>query len=145
MSAPCARALAVAACIALAACRPDGEIEVRNAYLERPLPGTTVSAGYFEIENHGDAAVMLTGAAGDSARAIELHEHVLDGDMMRMRKLDAVVLTPGQRIAFEPGGRHLMIFDLDAQHTPVVIRLTFADHAPVAVEFAVRDRTGGGG
>ena len=132
----------VAACAALGACRPDAEIEVAHAYLERPLPGTQVSAGYFEIQNHGDAPVTLTGADSAAARKIELHEHVLDGDMMRMRELARVPIAPGERIAFAPGGRHLMIFDLDLAATPVVIRFTFADHAPITVEFAVHDRTG---
>jgi len=140
-----ATALAVSICIALGACHAGSEIEVDHAYLERPLPGTSVSAGYFEIQNHGDATVTLTGAESASARRIELHEHVLDGDMMRMRALTSLAIAPGQRIAFAPGGRHLMIFDVDVAQPPVVIRFTFADHAPIAVEFAVRDRTGGGG
>ena len=138
-------AFVFAACIALGACRPDAEIEVAHAYLERPLPGTQVSAGYFEIRNHGDAPVTLTGADSAAARKIELHEHVLDGDMMRRREVASVAIAPGERIAFAPGGRHLMIFDVDLAKPPVVIRFTFADHAPIAVEFAVHDRTGGSG
>jgi len=141
-----AHALALAALFTLGACRGGSEIDVRDAYVERAVPGTSVSAGYFDMQNHGDAAIALIGASCDAARAIELHEHVLDGDMMRMRKLDSVSIGAGERVTFAPGGRHLMIFDLDPNaRSPVVIRFTFADHAPVAVEFAVRDRAGADG
>jgi len=144
-----ARAITAAALLALAACNGRGDVEVTGAYVERALPGSSVSAGYFVVQNRSAAAVTLTGADSASATAVELHEHVLDGDMMRMRKLDSVPLAPGERTAFAPGGRHLMIYGLDAAGAPadekVVIRLTFADHPPIAVEFAVRERTGESG
>jgi periplasmic copper chaperone A len=51
-----------------------------------------------------------TPVAGES----ELHDMVMDGDVMRMRALDALNLPAGQPVVLRPGpgGQHLMLMGL---------------------------------
>jgi copper(I)-binding protein len=38
----------------------------------------------------------------------------MEGDVMRMRQLDAIELPAGKAVEFKPGGLHLMFMDLKA-------------------------------
>ena len=125
----------------LLACSPPREdIEVARAYVRPPVAGGDVAVGYLDIENHGAAPVRLVGARTPSARRIEIHTHVHDGDMMRMRKLDALAIAPGERVRLEPGGDHLMLFgagELAGQGAAEVV-LEFDDGRRLDVRFDVR-------
>ena len=35
-----------------------------------------------------------------------------EGGVMKMRKLDFLELPPGETVALEPGGNHVMLFDI---------------------------------
>src|SRR3546814_3893000 len=53
-------------------------------------------AAFLAIENAGDADRLL-GATGDIAERIELHTHEMDGDVMKMRRLEAVEIPAHDR------------------------------------------------
>ena len=44
---------------------------------------------------------------------IEMHETMRSGKISSMRPIARVAVRDGETLAFEPGGRHLMIYDLD--------------------------------
>lgn len=78
-----------------------------------------VSAAYMTITNLSDADVTLTGAAGLVANVLELHNVVMDGDVMMMQPLaDGLVIPAGESVALAPGGFHLMLMDLQMGLVP---------------------------
>lgn len=91
-------------------------------------PTATTGAGYMEVMNHGTEPERLLSAAAEVSEAVELHEHVQDGDMMRMVHVDAVEIPPGETVAFEPGGLHIMFIGL---HAPLAEGAEF----PLTLEF----------
>jgi copper(I)-binding protein len=58
--------------------------------------------------------LTLVGFRTKVAGEAELHDMVMDGDVMRMRALDALSLPAGQPVALRPGpgGKHLMLMGL---------------------------------
>ncbi|MCZ6710132.1 MAG: copper chaperone PCu(A)C [Gammaproteobacteria bacterium] len=91
---------------------------VENGWLRQLLPGQNRTAGYFDIINHGSASMTLVGASSDAAGAIEFHRSINDGNLVRMQRVEKVVVGPGETVRFQPGGLHLMLFrvaDLAAQ------------------------------
>ncbi len=81
----------------------------------RATPGRSGNgAAYFRVTNHGKAADRLVAAASPAARRAELHTHIKEGGVMRMRKVAGVDLAPGASAAFEPGGHHVMLMGLKA-------------------------------
>lgn len=80
----------------------------------RPSIGETGnSAAYMRLMNGGKADDALVEVRGDVAKAIELHEHIRDGDIMRMRRVeDGITLAAGQEVALKPGGYHVMLIGL---------------------------------
>ena len=130
-------ATALAAAFALvAACgrTDDGEhrVEVADAIVTLPAAAGRPGAAYFRLEANRTA--RLTGISSRRAARIELHEP-------GMRRTEAMALAPGEPLAFEPGGRHAMLFGLDASlRAGERIALTFNfDGAPtVTAEAEVR-------
>ncbi|MBC6403678.1 MAG: copper chaperone PCu(A)C [Hyphomonadaceae bacterium] len=109
-------------------------IVVSDAWLRPPLPGK-VSAGYFNITNHGDKADKLVAAESPIAGSIELHTVAMADGVMKMRRVDAVDLAPGETVSFKPGGLHLMLFDVElaADRNDARVTLIFENAEPVTV------------
>jgi hypothetical protein len=88
----------------------------------------------------------LVGAESPLAGAVELHEIVLDGGVMRMRVLERLALTADQGVALRPGSYHLMLHRLRqplaaGSRVPLVLRFQRANGQSVQVEVqaVVRD------
>ena len=66
-----------------------------------------------QITNTGDADDRLVAAASDVAERVELHTHIMDGDVMRMVEVEeGFAVTAGETIALERGGMHVMFLGL---------------------------------
>lgn len=128
-------------CIALliaAGCSqaPGGDgLEVIDARLRAVIPGQDKTAGYFTLNNRGRDPITVVGAASEAARSIEMHTTVQDGQVMRMRRLEEVVVPPGEAVRFEPGGRHLMLFGVSSLGEATEIVLLRKDGKRVVVSF----------
>lgn len=100
--------LVLAMSLLLSACGAEKGIEIREAWA-RPAAQGENGAIYFVIHNDMREADELTGISSDIAEAIEVHESMLNGDVMQMHQLESVPLPADAEIAFEPGGLHVML------------------------------------
>lgn len=117
----------------------DTDIRIEEAWARPGLSGGT-SAVYFTLAHEGDEPVALVGADADVAATVELHETVLSGgsgsagQMMRMQRIDSLVVAPGETVAFVPGGLHVMLIGLHrglAEGDEVVVSLQVEGRDPV--------------
>jgi copper(I)-binding protein len=70
---------------------------------------------------------------------VEIHTHEHDGDLMRMRRVDAIDLPPSERVELKPGGLHLMIFGVTRfERDRIEMVLVFDDGTEQRVPFVVR-------
>ena len=46
------------------------------------------------------------------AGLVELHTHVMEGEAMKMVEVEHMAIPAGEKVLLQPGGLHLMIFDL---------------------------------
>ena len=131
--------LLAAAAMSLASChRAAGSpaVSVKRAWVRLPAVAGGAAAGYFTATANRDDGLLAVTAPG--AR-IELHESMTKGGMTSMRPLTAVALPAGEKIAFEPGGKHLMIFGLGPNLKPRDrLRLTFRFRSAPPVEAEAR-------
>src|SRR3954463_12672156 len=70
------------------------------------------AGGYFELGIEGDPGALIS-VTSPQARRIEMHETMMSGAMSSMRPLRRIPVRAGDRLIFTPGGRHLMIYDID--------------------------------
>lgn len=121
----------------LAGCEP-ASLHIEDAWLRAASPGRAVSAGYFVLENDTDRTLVLSSATSPDATRVELHTQEMDGDMMRMRPLEALEIPPRSRVRFAPGGHHLMLFDVNSGIEAATVVLRFADGTALSASFDVR-------
>ncbi|MFC0047577.1 copper chaperone PCu(A)C [Rheinheimera tilapiae] len=86
------------------------QTEISNATVRQPLPGKTLSAGYFSIRNTGTNPIALLAVTSPQFDAVELHAHQMTDGMMQMVEVDKIAVAPGQSVHLQPGGLHLMLF-----------------------------------
>lgn len=109
--------LAPLAALALAACNQGpastaqesavaGQLSVTGGKLVLPAVAGNPGAAYFTVTNGTAQPASLTGASVEGITKAEMHE--TSGGSMA--PLTALTLGPGAVAAFEPGGKHLMVF-----------------------------------
>lgn len=94
------------------------------------------SAAYMVLRNAGPEPAVLVAVAAEIADTVELHGVSTDGEVMRMRAVDSLVIDAGSEAVLEPGGLHLMLIDIDraldeGDTVPLVVRLRSGDSIPV--------------
>lgn len=110
-------AIALAAMTTAAAWAHDyslGDLTIDHPWA-RPSAGAAANgATYMTITTKGKTADRLIEAASPVAGKVELHTHVIEGDIMRMRPVDAIDVNAGAPAVLKPGGLHVMLIGLKA-------------------------------
>ncbi|WP_037464674.1 copper chaperone PCu(A)C [Sphingobium herbicidovorans] len=104
--------IALAAPLALAACGDPAPTYIDQAWVRLSPNKDTPSAGYF-VAHGGDAATQLRGVLTDYALKVEMHESMSHDGMVMMQKIDSVDIPAKGKVAFAPGGKHLMIWGVN--------------------------------
>jgi periplasmic copper chaperone A len=125
-----ALSLTVASILAIAvATRADaGGVEVRQPFARASIGPSTSGAVYLMLVNRATEADRLIAASTPAAARTDLHMIEQDGDVTRMRRLEAVAIPAGETVAFEPGGAHIML-------TGLVAPLREGDSLSLTLEF----------
>lgn len=89
-----------------------GSVEIEKPWSRATSTGMKNGAGFLIIHNHGEADKLIAAQANVS-KAVELHTHIKDGDVMRMRKVEAIEIPKHGTVKLEPGSLHLMFIDLN--------------------------------
>ena len=55
----------------------------------------------------------LVAVSTPAARVAEVHEMVMQGDVMAMRAIEALELPAGKAVELKPGGHHLMLMGIE--------------------------------
>lgn len=104
-----------------------GDIDIGHPYARPTREGQLVSAGYFKLTNQG-AADRLLSASSPAAGAAEIHSMTMDGNVMKMRQVDAIDLATGQTVELKPGSYHVMLMGLKSP-------LKAGDQFPLTLKF----------
>ena len=117
-----------------------GDLTITQGWSRAAGAGGT-GAGYLTIGNRGTTADRLIAASTPAARRAELHTHVREGEVMRMREVPAIEIPAGGTVTLEPGGLHLMLVGLAAplrQGGTVPVTLRFERAGEVQVSLAIQ-------
>lgn len=83
-----------------------------DARIRLPLPGQTTAVIYLTVNNRSSQTLTVTGVEVAGSERAELHQHVHEDGMMRMRKVNRIVVAAGTAVEFTSGGYHIMAFDM---------------------------------
>jgi copper(I)-binding protein len=123
-------------------------VQVREPWAKATVPGQKVGGVYMKIVAREN--LRLTGVKSAVAETTDVHQMKMENGMMRMRAVPFLELPAGKTVKLEPGGYHIMLFDLRQSLVAgqkLKLELTVEDASKrkhrVAVEAVVRDRDAG--
>jgi len=113
--------------LALAALPAWAQVSAERPWTRATPPGAKVGAGFVTLKNAG-AADRVVGAATPVAGRVEMHVTLREGEVMRMREVQAIDVPAGGSFELKPGGAHLMLVDLKrplkkGETVPLTLRL----------------------
>lgn len=115
-----------------------GAIEIQQPFA-RATPAK-MGGAFMTLVNTGMAGDKLLKAASPVAESVELHTHVKEGDVMRMRPVPAIEIAGHGRTALEPGSYHVMLIGLKQplkEGTSFPLTLTFEKAGSVTLNVPV--------
>ena len=150
-------ALAAFAVLGLAACGSDGDtppgdsaeqssptagITIADPWSRQPADGQTTSAVYGSVTNNTDETVTAVSATASVTDTAELHEVLMndEGQMTMQEKEGGYQIAAGETLVFEPGGPHIMLFDIDPATYPETVDVTLSFDNDTTIEFTAEVR-----
>lgn len=84
-------------------------IEIKNAFTREAPPMAQATASFMLLQNNSDHDILLTSARSDVAQKVELHTHIHDNGVMRMRQVPNIKIPAKGQTLLKPGGLHIML------------------------------------
>ncbi len=137
---------ALATTAALADTYMVGDLKIEHPWARASAGAAAAGAAYMTITTTGATADRLVGASTPVAGKAELHTHIADGEVMRMRPVDAIEVEPGKPAVLKPGGLHVMLIGLKAplkEGETFPLNLNFAKAGSVTVNVDVESAAAG--
>jgi copper(I)-binding protein len=160
----------LAACSSDDSTSASDQVSVNAAWTRITTPTATTGAVYMNLESPDGDRLMKASVPSDIAGKTEIHETVggeamgdedmgsmdgemkeegatgedspMSGSMMGMREIDILELPAGEEVSLEPGGYHVMLFDLvkpiEAGDT-IPVTLTFEKAGEIEVQAEARE------
>ncbi len=121
-----------------------GSVMIHDGWARASLGKAPNSAAYMTLMIDGDAADTLIAVSTPAADRAELHNHVMEDGIARMRPVDAVEIAPGEPTVLEPGGLHVMLMGLTAKlEAGADLTLTFENAGEVTLDLPIQGLRGG--
>lgn len=119
----------VTGALLLAACHQQpADPAASGAWVRLPAVSGRPGAAYFTLKGGKTADTLLSVSTSAALRA-ELHETMAHDGRMSMQPIRDVPLPAGGTLAFAPGGKHVMLFDIGPN-------VKVGDKVPLAIALA---------
>ncbi|MEO4016843.1 copper chaperone PCu(A)C [Pseudomonas rossensis] len=137
--------LLLPACFANAHEYKAGELEIAHPWSQELPPNAPTAAAYFVIHNNGKTADRLLSVDSPIAGEAQLHEHVMQNDLMKMQQVPSVDIPAGGNVTFAPMAYHVMLVNLkdrsllnDGKRFPLTMH--FEKSGDVTVDVSVQKK-----
>jgi copper(I)-binding protein len=115
-------------------------VTVQEPYVRLAPPNAPATAAFMVLKNGGDKDVKVMKADNPASKLTELHTHINDNGVMKMRPVAAIEIKAKGETKLQPGGLHVMLINLKApmkEGDVVPITLTFDDGSSKNVDAKV--------
>ncbi|KXJ57250.1 MAG: hypothetical protein AXW12_06635 [Thalassospira sp. Nap_22] len=115
------------------------DIEVKDAWAKASKGMVRNGAAFFDVVNTG-AADRIVSVRSDLAERTELHTHIMENNVMKMREVQGGVEVPMQgSVQFKPGSYHVMFIGLnkpleEGEKIDITLEFENAGDVPVTID-----------
>ena len=116
------------------------DVIVQDPYVRLAPPNAPATGAFMVIKNNGNKDVKVTKAANPASKVTELHNHINEGGVMKMRPVGNIDIKAKGEAVLKPGGLHVMLIDLNGpmkEGDVVPITLNFDDGSSKKVDAKV--------
>lgn len=116
-----------------------GSLSVEKPWARATAGQAANGAAYLTVVNV-DGADRLVSVASPVAATVELHTHINEDGVMRMRPVPGIEIPAGGRAVLEPGGFHIMLIGLKGplkEGRRIPLTLTFEKAGIIETEAVV--------
>jgi len=100
------------ATLLMLAAAAHAQVTVDKPWVRTTVAQQTTSGAFMTITSTRGG--KLVGASSPIATSVQVHEMKMDGDMMKMRPVEALALPAGKPVELRSGTYHLMLLGLKA-------------------------------
>ena len=118
------------------------DVKIEGAYARASIPNVPNSAAFFVIKNNSDKDIAITSANSDIAEKNELHTHIKENKMMKMMKIEKLVVPAKSSLELKSGGDHVMLMGLKKElkaGDEINLELSFSDGDKKSIKVPVKD------
>lgn len=107
------------------------QVTVSDPWIRATVPAQKTAGAFMQLRSA--KATRLVDVQTPVAGRAEVHRMAMDGQTMRMQKVDGIDLPAGQTVNLSSGGYHVMLFDLKQQ-------LKEGEQVPLTLSFVGADK-----
>jgi copper(I)-binding protein len=125
----------------LAAENAADSVFVMDPYVRAVPPGQPNSAAFMKLQNSSANDHAIVSAESPASEIVELHTHIEEGGMMKMRQIEKIDIPAQGETVLKPGGLHVMLIGLNdelEEGDDVSLTLVFADGSRKQIQAPVR-------
>lgn len=118
------------------------DVEIDGAYARASIPNVPNSAAFFVIKNNSDKDIAITSANSDIAEKNELHTHIKENQMLKMMKIEKLVVPAKSSLELKSGSDHVMLMGLKKElkaGDEISLELSFSDGDKKSIKVPVKD------
>ncbi|MFM2066503.1 MAG: hypothetical protein RLZZ584_1412 [Pseudomonadota bacterium] len=135
----------VAALVLSAACAGvNAEVTVKDPWVRATVAQQRATGAFMELTTTD--AVRLVEVRSTAAKIVEVHQMLMENNVMKMQAVPALELKPGKVTELKPGGYHVMLIDLvkplsAGDSVPLTLVIEGADKKQTQVQVKADVRT----
>jgi periplasmic copper chaperone A len=107
------------------------QVTVGDPWIRATVPAQKTAGAFMQLRS--PKATRLVDVQSPVAGRAEVHQMAMEGQTMRMQKVDGIDLPAGQPVNLSSGGYHVMLFDLKQQ-------LKEGEQVPLTLSFVGADK-----
>ena len=107
------------------------QVTVADPWIRATVPAQKTAGAFMQLRS--PKATRLVDVQSPVAGRAEVHQMGMEGQTMRMQKVDGIDLPAGQTVNLSSGGYHVMLFDLKQQ-------LKEGEQVPLTLSFVGADK-----
>ncbi|WP_394294821.1 copper chaperone PCu(A)C [Aeromonas rivipollensis] len=118
------------------------KVEAVDGYVRLLPRGSPNTAAFMVLKNDADKPVTLTAAASPDAGRAELHTHLHENGVMKMRQVESIEIPARGEAVLKPGSLHIMLFEVgdlsEDKPFPLTLTLTLDDGQTLSLSLPVK-------
>ena len=120
-----------------------GDITLVHPFARASAGPAKMGAAFMGVRNDGSTPdrLVTVSVSADVAKKAEIHTHIMEGDVAKMRRVDGGVEVPANgMVMMQPSGLHIMLMRLKTpleEGETFMVTLTFEHAGEVTIEMPI--------